>query len=337
MSHVYRTLVSDVTKDYPGNVANKFKVKPGLRLPGQGWKVSIVSAILPKMALLKDLQSETKNLIELWFDVDGVSSVNQQNRQKGYVRANDLKALEKDYKCRTGVEFMNEVKHLLDERRHNLIPSGKKILESQWVNLEWKRKGSEPELMIHHSDPGTSIVMLKKFASKMQWFDTSHPDDVNANHNLVISYPSHTRERSELNSYAKTFSYDANNVYYSSKADFRLINLNTAFADALNLHARPLTVTAKMTANSNTVSQSLGQVYYAPQGRDRYLFTPPVEEWYDVQTNHWNEVKISLKELDDNLVTFQSDSQCLMRLHFKKEYGTRHHDVNMVINDAVAI
>ena len=61
MSNIYLTLVSDVTQNYVSNVANQFKVKPGLRLHGEGWKVSIVSAILPKM--FKDLQSETNDLI----------------------------------------------------------------------------------------------------------------------------------------------------------------------------------------------------------------------------------------------------------------------------------
>ena len=46
--------------------------------------------------------------------------------------------MEKEYKCRTGIEFMNEVKSLLDERRQTQIPAGKKILDPQWVNLEWK-------------------------------------------------------------------------------------------------------------------------------------------------------------------------------------------------------
>ena len=78
-------------------------------------------------------------------------------------------------------------------------------------------------------------------------------------------------------------------------------------------------MTASVTANKETVTQSLGQVYYAPQGRERYLFTPPVEEFYYVQTLHWDEVEMTLKELDDNLVKFQSDSQCLIRLHFKKD------------------
>ena len=66
MSNVYLTLLSDVTSDYSSNVANTFKVKPKLRLPGAGWKVSIVSAILPKMSLFKELQSQNVNLMELW-------------------------------------------------------------------------------------------------------------------------------------------------------------------------------------------------------------------------------------------------------------------------------
>ena len=58
MENVYVTLVSDVTADYNANVANQFKIKPNFRLPGEGWKVSIQSAILPRMALFKELQTE---------------------------------------------------------------------------------------------------------------------------------------------------------------------------------------------------------------------------------------------------------------------------------------
>ena len=78
-------------------------------------------------------------------------------------------------------------------------------------------------------------------------------------------------------------------------------------------------MTANVTANKETVTQSLGQVYYAPEGRQRYVFTPPVEEFYEVQTNHWDEVEITLKELDDQKVNFYDQSQCVIRLHFKKD------------------
>ena len=196
MSNIYLTLVSDVTQNYLSNVANQFKVKPGLRLHGEGWKVSIVSAILPKMSLFKDLQSETNDLIQIWFDVDGLNSL--EKRKKGHGNANDLKAMEKENKCRTGIEFMNEVKSLLDERRQTQIPAGKKILDPQWVNLEWKREASEPELLIHHSDPGASVMILKKFSEMMQWVNKTNHLDYRAGPNLVISYPSHIRQTSDL-------------------------------------------------------------------------------------------------------------------------------------------
>ena len=316
MSNIYLTLVNDVTQNYASNVANQFKVRPGLRLHGEGWNVSIVSAILSKMSSFKDLQSETNDLIQIWFDVDGLNPL--EKRIKGLVNANDLKAMEKENKCRTGIEFMNEVKSLLDERRQTLVPAGKKILDPQWVNLEWKREASEPELLIHHSDPSTSVMILKKFAEIMRWVNKTNHVDYRAGPNLVISYPSHMRETSDLSINEPT-KIDSNWLYLSSKADFRLTNLNPTFAEALNLLARPLTVTASVTTNSETVTQSLGQVYYAPEGLQRYVFTPPVEEFYDVQTNHWDEVEITLKELDDQKVNFYSQSQCVIRLHFKKE------------------
>ena len=314
MSNVYVTLVSDVTSDYGSNVANKFKVKPQLRLPGEGWKVAIQSAILPRMALFKDLKKENRfSMIEIRYKVEGVTT-----EQKTNISAADLRGLESRFKCRNGVDFMNEVKHLLEERRELKIPSGKKVLDTQITKLEWKRDNGEPELVLHHSDPSTTILILRQFADAMHWINTSNYNDGHLGLNLVLSYPSHTRETSEVVGNVPA-SLDNTWLHLSSKVDWRFINLNQAFAEALNLHPRPLTVTAKVTANTDTVPQSLGQVYYAPQGRDRYLFTPPVEEWYDVQTTHWEEIEISLKELDGNLVNFQSDSQCLIRLHFKKD------------------
>ena len=87
--------------------------------------MSIVSAMLPKMSLFKDLQSENNHLMEIWYDLDGQQPLNK--RKVGFVIAKDLKAMEKENKCRTGIEFMNEVKSLLDERRHTLVTAGKKI------------------------------------------------------------------------------------------------------------------------------------------------------------------------------------------------------------------
>ena len=173
MWHVYKTAVSDVTRDYAGNTANQFKVKLGLKLLGKGWKVAVHNAIVPKMALFKDLQKETKNLMEFWLDIEGVTNL-AERRKKGYVHANDLKALEKEHKCRTGVDFMNEVKALMDERRHANIPGGKKIKSGHWTELAWKRDASEPELVIEHASAGVTNQVLKKFAQAMLWMNTTN-------------------------------------------------------------------------------------------------------------------------------------------------------------------
>ena len=157
MKDVYLTLVSDVTSDYSANVGNKFKIKPKLRLAGEGWKVSMQSAILPRMALFSDsLKQENRfSTMEIRYKVDGVTT-----EQKTNFLAADLRVLESRFMCRNGVEFMNDVKHLLEEKRQFKIPSGKKILEPQNVKLEWKRENGEPELVMHHSDPTILCVHL---------------------------------------------------------------------------------------------------------------------------------------------------------------------------------
>ena len=135
--------------------------------------------------------------------------------------------------------------------------------------------------------------------------------------NLVHSYPNHTKGASSLET-GKPAQILGNWLHLSTLYDWRFINLNQSFEQALNLYPRPLEVTAKVTADSVTVTQSLGQVYYAPQGRERYAFSPTRENFYEVQDNQWEEVEIMLKELNGNLVEFQSDSQCVIQLHFTK-------------------
>ena len=55
MSNIYLTLVSDVTKKYTSNVANQFKVKPQLRLPGgrmesvSGWSYFTKNAFVQRI------------------------------------------------------------------------------------------------------------------------------------------------------------------------------------------------------------------------------------------------------------------------------------------------
>ena len=316
MSNIYLTLVSDVTQTYVSNVANQFKVKPGLRLHGEGWKVSIASAILPKMSLFKDLQSADVNLMELWAETE---KANQSGvSQKGYISASDLREWEKAGACHEGVDFFNTVKHRIEETAHASLDDGFQFSSARWHALEWNKDGVQPELVLSHSHTDNSIYIYKPLAETLHWINTKSNQADSMGPNLVHSYPNHTKGASSLET-GKPTQILGNWLHLSTLSDWRFINLNQSFEDALNLYPRPLEVSAKVTANSVTVTQSLGQVYYAPEGRQRYAFSPTRENFYEVQDNHWEEVEITLKELNGTLVQFQSDSQCVIRLHFKKE------------------
>ena len=312
MSNVYLTLVSDVTSDFVSNVANKFKVKPRLRLPREGWKVFIVSAMLPKMALFKDWHDKKFNLMEVF----GKSEKNGQPDawKKGIFKASDLREWEQAGTCSTGEEFFNAVKQRLEETGHADLDDGFKFSSGHWVHLAWDKTGAQPELVIANTTNQNLCYIYMPFAKTLRWINQSSGGDVFIGKNLVPNFTKHTKGTTSLSN-GKVTEVFRQYITFRTLTDWRFINLNQSFKDALNLHARPLTVTA----NNDNFAQSLGHVYYAPQGRERHAFTPLVEEFHHVHTNQWDEVEISLKELDDSLVKFQSDSQCVIRLHFKQD------------------
>ena len=313
MKDEYLTLVSDVTSDYSGNVANKFKLKPNLRLPGEGWKVSIQSAILPKMALFHDLQKNDIKLIALYGKAEKNGSPNKVIEAS--FKSSELQGLEQIHMATTAEDFFNCITHKLDEAGHSKLTGGYKF-SKEWTRLTWDKKGAQPELIISSASATNALYVDKTFANKMGW-TTEENGKLGLGGNMVPVYTTYEKGQSSLRN-GKTMELSFGFVKLNSMTDWRFINLRQSFKKALNLHAHPLTVTASVTTNKETTTQSLGQVYYAPEGRERYLFTPAVEEFYEVQTEHWEEVELSLKELDNKLVNFQPTSQCLIRLHFKK-------------------
>ena len=314
MSHIYLTLVSDVTKKYIGNVGNQFTMKPNLRLHGTGWKVSIATAILPKMSLFKSLQNADVNLMELW------SKTKKQGQsdayQKGYFKSTDLRSWEQANTCHEGIDFFNTVKHRIEETAHASLDDGFQF--GDWHSYEWNKEGVQPELVLTHSAKANTCYIYKPFAEALGWLNsTSHQADF-AGPNLIHSYPNHTKGASSLLNNKPT-NILGNWLWLSMLSDWRFINLNESFENALNLHPRNLQVTANVKANSVTVTQPLGYVHYAPKGRQQYVFTPWQENFYEVQDNEWEEVEITLKEIGGTKVEFQTDSQCVIQLHFTKQ------------------
>ena len=302
------------------NERNQFKVKlnPSLMLPGTGWKVSIAYAVLRKMSF-KDLQSESVNLIELWYEAEksGQSDV----WKKGYFSAADLRRWEKAGACHEGVDFFNNLKHEIEERAHASLDAGFKFSQARWSALKWNKDSVQSEVVLNHSHTDNLIYIFKPFAEKLRWMNAQTNQADIMGPNLVHSYPNHTKGTSSLDT-GKPTKILGNWLHLSTLSNWRFINLNQSFREALNLHSRPLEVTSKVTANKQTTSQRLNQVYCAPQGRQWYIFTslPPSQQYHfeEVQDPHWEEIEITLKELDGGLVKFQSDSQCVIKLQFRQ-------------------
>ena len=318
MFHVYETLTSDVTSDFAGNVASKFKVKPGLNLPGLRWKVSIVSAVLPKMALFKDLQSKTDALITIYGKTEKHSAPDEWT--KGEFKATDLPAMEKSESTGTGQDFFDNVLQKLEETSHSNLSSGFGFSKDM-AQMTWDKKRPQPEIILSSSHASNILILQKTFSDKMGWTKTDDSGKTSLGTNLVPVYSSYAKGASSLSS-GKAFTLVSGNAYVKLNAisDWRFVNLEQSFKEALNLHARPLIVTAKVTTGTGakkvTTTQPLGRVYYAPQGRERYLYTPPLEEVHHLIQTKWDEVEIKLTELDGTQVKFQDDSQCVLRLHF---------------------
>ena len=254
MSNVYLTLVSDATIDFDANVANKFKVKPQLRLPGEGWKVSIVSAVLPKMPLFKTMQGTGVNLMELWAKTEkrGQSDV----WQNGYVKSADFRAWEKADTCGTAEDFFNSVKHRLAETAHASLDNGFKFSTARWINLAWDTKGAQPELVIANTTDKNIIRLYKPFAQTLGWINPTTNEDELMGKNMVHSYANHTKGASSLSN-GKVTQTNGNWLDLSTLSNWRFINLQQSFKDALNLHARPITVTAKVTASHTIFGSSV--------------------------------------------------------------------------------
>ena len=320
MWHLYRTLTSDVTSDYSGNVANTFKVKLDLRLPGDGWKVSIHSAIVPKMALFQDLQTITDPLMT----VSGRAFKNSAPDKwvKGELRGSDLKAWEKTTASSTVHDFFTHVMQIIGERAHAKLAGGYKFTYD-FLRLKWDQSRGQRELTFDKIDRQNEVNIEKSFSAAMGWTEKDSSNNIILGKNMAPVYDTFTKGKS-TQSNGKAFGIDqAKFITLNALCEWRIINLEQSFKEALNLHARPLVVSAKVTSGTGaskvTYDQPMSHLYYAPQGRERYVFTPPLEEFHPVYTPLWTEVEITLQELDGSKVKCQPDSQCVLRLHFQQD------------------
>ena len=73
-----------------------------------------------------------------------------------------------------------------------------------------------------------------------------------------------------------THSHSSTSIIISESFAKKMQWLNTGIRSRYETTLGPnFVVTAKLTVNKQTVTQRLGQVHYAPDGLQRYCFTPP--------------------------------------------------------------
>ena len=229
--------------------------------------------------------------------------------------------MEKSLMGTTAEDFFNSVMHRLDETGHSNLGSGFKF-SKEWAKLAWDKKGAQPEMIISSASSYNLLYVQKQFSSMMGWTTTDDSGTISLGKNMVPVYSTYAKGTSSLSG-GKAFTlFAGTHVQLNALSDWRFMNLQQSFNDAVNLHARPLTVVAKVTSDQAkkkvTFDQPMSHVYYDPQGRERHVFAPPVEEFHPVYTHDWAEVELSLQELDGSLVNFQPDSQCVVRLHFQQ-------------------
>ena len=102
--------------------------------------MSIASAILSKMALFQNLQSANVNLMELWCEAEKAGP--SQVWKKGYVNAGDLREWKKAGACHEGVDFLNTLKHRIEETAHASLDDGFQFSSARWHALEWNKRRS---------------------------------------------------------------------------------------------------------------------------------------------------------------------------------------------------
>ena len=106
--------------------------------------------------------------------------------------------------------------------------------KARWHTLAWNKDGVQLELVLTHSHMDNSIYIYKPLAETLHWINTKSNQADSMGPNLVHSYPNHTKGASSLET-GKPTQILGNWLHLSTLSDWRFINLNQSFEDALNL------------------------------------------------------------------------------------------------------
>ena len=123
---------------------------------------------------------------------------------------------------------------LISDVTQNYASNVANQLKARWHTLAWNKDGVQPEFVLTHSHMDNSIYIYKPLAETLHWINTKSNQADSMGPNLVHSYPNHTKGASSLET-GKPTQILGNWLHLSTLSDWRFINLNQSFEDALNL------------------------------------------------------------------------------------------------------
>ena len=311
------TLPSFPRPSFEDNTGSSFKVRlPNrLTLEGSGWKVGLASITIPNMCFLTHLKDsgiqEKDNLITV--DYKTTKPGQPDKIKKTLATLGDLKGHKHSF--HSGVDFFSLLVGILEERRYQYVEPGYKVDEKEFLPFTLKPLGDDYEMHVGKKENADAtdlkfkmnselarimrFVMYNKDGAPTRWLD----------HHVVPHLDNDLRPEGTGMPNNALFKYiPSEKVFeFSTKVQWRFINLNRCFDNATKRHKRTLYVYAnvgKSTIVGDQVVSLLREVDYNPrQGQmDHFHFEPQLIQYHDVQSSEMEILEVQITEVDNTLV-----------------------------------
>ena len=229
-----------------------------------------------------------------------------------------------------GEGLMNFIRNTIRQKATDLIGLNKEIIHNDWLEFAWKTDaGSKPVLTLSHPKryTGNGVGKIHKdLAVTMGWWK---PDGVKwklGNNLLAIPFPIPSDRSSRSTGFTDNaiFQVTGNWMTISNQFLWEFSNLNETLFRNKNLRQRPIHIysdVGKSMIIGNQVTDLLREVRYSPPQRDadQSYFEPKITYYHDVRNINIEIVTIQVSETNGDLVSFKTNQETIVTLHFKKE------------------
>ena len=316
-------LVSDPTKEFPGNTASSFKVRlpVPLALSGGGWKVGLATISTPDAAMDLSRLANAVNPRVLMVGSKMVTSLTD-DAPVHYESVVQMKELLNDPGVLDGVSLMKALinKAQFAEMKEAQAKS-KRLYDKFRVTYEWDGEDLRilaKELDDIQSRSGTVYVQWHvhvSMAKLMGWLVETKKDTYALGPNLRYELIYKTQKtgnyykdvkNTELNNH-DLWKVESDHLQLSQCFNWHFLNLNVAFRSVVGEPSRTFLVYWDL-VDSNIVGGQLHalvrEVEYRRQGQGVAYFEPLHIQWLPCRREYMDLVEVEIAESDGGLVQF---------------------------------